>query len=63
MMIPDKNAERRKVRFTNKTKRKLIGVRSEFDYDTIPKNSTAKYLHSNISMNCGFRVLKYFIIQ
>ena len=55
MIIADSVPRRGSVRFINNTNRKLIGIRSEMDLDTINKKSKTKYLPSDISMNCGFR--------
>ncbi|REG91122.1 hypothetical protein [Flavobacterium aquicola] len=55
MIVADSVPKRGSVRFINNTNRKLIGIRSEFNLDTINKKSKTKYLPSDISMNCGFR--------
>jgi hypothetical protein len=55
MLVADSLPQRGSVRFVNKTNRKLIGIRSEFNLDTINKKSATKYFPSDISMNCGFR--------
>jgi len=55
MLEADSLPKRGSVRFVNETNRKLIGIRSDFNLDTINKKSTTQYLPSDISMNCGFR--------
>ena len=61
LMTPSKNAKRGFVKFNNNSLKEFTSVVSEFDYDTIPKNSSTAFTHSSISMNCGFRPNKIFI--
>jgi hypothetical protein len=60
-MTPEKNAKRGFVKFVNQSPKEYLAMVSEFDYETINKNSNTEFIFSSISMNCGFRPNRIFI--
>jgi hypothetical protein len=59
-MAPSKNAMRGDIKFVNNSSLNFIAETGD-EYLTIEPNKETSFIHSSISMNCGFRPTKLFI--
>jgi hypothetical protein len=59
-IAPSKNAMRGDIKFVNNSSRDFIAETGD-EYLTIEPNKETSFIHSFISMNCGFRPTKLFI--
>ena len=63
LMTPAQNAQRGSVKYINASKHELISETADQDIHFLAKNSSTDYIHSFISMNCGFRPNQMFIAE
>jgi hypothetical protein len=59
-IAPSKNPMRGDIKFVNNSSRDFIAETGD-EYVTIESNKETGFIHSSISMNCGFRPTKLFI--
>ena len=63
LMTPDQNAQRGSVKYINASKHEFISETGDQEIHALTKNSSTDYIHSFISMNCGFRPNQIFIAE
>jgi hypothetical protein len=63
LMTPAQNAQRGSVKYVNASKHEFISETGDQAIHALPKNSSTDYIHSFISMNCGFRPNQIFIAE
>lgn len=63
LMTPAQNAQRGSVKYVNASKHEFISETGDQAIHALPKNSSTDYIHSYISMNCGFRPNQIFIAE
>ena len=59
-IAPSKNAMRGDIKFVNNSRRNFIAETGD-EFVTLEPNKETGFIHSSISMNCGFRPTKLFI--
>jgi hypothetical protein len=63
LMTPAQNAQRGSVKYINASKHEFISETGDQEIHALAKNSSTDYIHSFISMNCGFRPNQIFIAE
>lgn len=61
LMTPSQNAERGFVKYVNNSNRTFMAETGELEIDTLYKRKETDFIHSSISMNCGFRPNNIFV--
>ncbi|MEY4803968.1 MAG: hypothetical protein RL331_481 [Bacteroidota bacterium] len=61
LMTPAQNAQRGSVKYINASEQEFISETGDQEIHALSKNSSTDYIHSYISMNCGFRPTQIFI--
>jgi hypothetical protein len=63
LMTPAQNAQRGSVKYINASDHEFISETGDQEIHALSKNSSTDYIHSFISMNCGFRPNQIFIAE
>lgn len=63
LMTPAQNAQRGSVKYVNESNHEFIAETGDQSIDSLAKKSNTEYIHSFISMNCGFRPNQIFIAE
>lgn len=63
LMTPAQNAQRGSVKYINDSNHEFISQTGDQAIDALEKKSHTDYIHSFISMNCGFRPNQIFIAE
>ena len=63
LMTPAQNAQRGSVKYVNASKHEFISQTGDQAIHALDKKSSTDYIHSFISMNCGFRPNQIFIAE